>query len=263
MKRVLFLLALVFPLIGQGQSPNDLRSLAAASGSTVSPSSEERFEAFMDGFKSTRSTSDVALLKKAFHRTQKSFLDRYVAYSGFSEIFDGRYDCLTATAMFSLVLNRLQFDFHVVETNYHIFLVVKTSAGDVLLETTDRFDGFVTNPKDIEKRIGAYRKSITTGEADNVYHYSCNLYREVDADKLPGLLLFNQAVKAYNAGKLESCGELLIKSKAIYNTPRIDEFSSIFLKSVAGSALEESAKLRIIRKFKDNSRKDQVLALNY
>ena len=119
------------------------------------------------------------------------------------------------------------------------------------METTDRFNGFVKREKEIRQRIGAYRRRVTVGTANlNIYHYSCDLYREVNPSQLPGLLYYNQAVKAFNAGSLEKCGELLTRARSIYDTPRIGEFGIIFLKSVVESTLDDQTKIRIICQLK-------------
>jgi hypothetical protein len=242
----------MIPLFGYGQGNSALQKLMATSSPQNTLLDESRIKDFILELKSNKSASDVALLRKVFHRTQKVFLKEYASYADFSEIFNpGRYDCLTATSLFSVVLDGLNFGYSIVETNYHIFLLVKTSKGEVLLETTDRFNGFVKNEKEIRQRIGAYRRGVTAGTTNrNIYHYSCDLYREVNPSQLPGLLYYNQAVKAYNAGHLEKCGELLTKARSIYDTPRIGELGIIFLKSVVESTLDDQTKMRIIRKLK-------------
>jgi hypothetical protein len=243
----------MIPLLGHGQGNSVLPMLVATSSPQNALLTESLINHFVLGLNGNKPMSDITLLKKVFHRTQKVFLNKYVSYADFSEIFDsGQYDCLTATSLFSVVLDELHFGYRIIETNYHIFLLVKTSKGEVLLETTDRFNGFVRNENDIRQRIGAYRQGVTAGTTDNknIYHYNCDLYREVNPSQLPGLLYFNQAVKAYNAGRLEKCGELLTKAKSIYDTPRISEFGSIFLRSVVESTLDDPTKLRIIRQFK-------------
>ena len=242
---------LMIPLLGYGQESSVLSDLEATSPQATLLA-KSRIDGFIQNLKSSNSSSDIALLKRVFHRTQKEFLRQYTSYADFSEIFDsGRYDCLTATSLFSVVLSELNVEYTIVETNYHIFLLVNTSKGEVLLETTDRFNGFVRNEKEISQRIGRYRQGLTAAaDTQNSYRYHCDLYREVNPGQLPGLLYYNQAVKAYNAGRLGTCGELLLKAKSIYNTPRINEFVSIFLKSVVESTMDDQAKLRIIRQFK-------------
>ena len=243
---------ILIPFFGHGQGNSVLPALVATSSEHNELLAEAQISAFIQQLKSDKPASDIALLKKVFQKTQKIFLHQYASYPDFSEIFDsGRYDCLTATALFSVILDELNFGYSIIETNYHIFLLVRTSKGPVLLETTDRFSGFVRDEKEISKRIGAYRLAAIAVSTDkNTFRYSCDLYGEVNPDRLPGLLYYNQAVKAYNAGRLEKCGELLSKAKSIYDTPRISEFSSLFLKSVLESTLDNSTKLRIIRQFK-------------
>ena len=242
---------IVIPLFGQGQG-NSVPKLMATSSPQSALLVESQINNFILDLDHNKPKSDLALLKKVFHRTQKVFLKQYSSYADFSEIFNsGQYDCLTATSLFSVVLDELNFRYSIIETNYHIFLVVRTSKGEVLLETTDRFNGFVRNEKEIHQRIGTYRQGVTVdSDNQNIYHYTCDLYREVKPGQLPGLLYYNQAVKAYNAGRLEKCGELLTKAKSIYDTPRIGEFGSIFLKSVVESTLDDPTKLRIIRQLK-------------
>ena len=242
---------LVIPLLGYGQERSVLSDLVATSPQTALLA-KSRIDGFIQDLRSSKPSSDIALAKRVFHRTQKEFLHQYASYADFSEIFNsGRYDCLTATSLFSVVLSELNIEYTIVETNYHIFLLVNTSKGEVLLETTDRFNGFVRNEKEISRRIGRYRQGLTAGAGtQNIYRYHCDLYREVNPGQLPGLLYYNQAVKAYNAGCLDTCGELLLKAKSIYDTPRIKEFVSIFLRSIIESTLDDQTKLRIIRQFK-------------
>jgi hypothetical protein len=238
----------MIPLLGYGQGGSVLARLVATSTPQDGRMAESRIDDFILDLKSNKPTSDMALLKKVFRRTQKVFLHQYASYADFSDIFNsGRYNCLTAASLYSVVLSGLDFGYTIVETNYHIFLLVKTSKGEVLLETTDRFNGFVRNEKEIGHRISTYRQGVTAGsDNQNIYRYRCDLYRGVNPGQLPGLLYYNQAVKAYNAGHLEECGELLAKAKSVYDTPRIIEFGSIFLKSVAESTLDDQTKLRII-----------------
>ena len=260
MKSRLIILLLAIPLLVNGQETIDLDDLVVTSTLQNPTKASAKVHEFVRGLATLRSSSDVTLLKKVFHKTQRKFLREYVSYSDFSEIFEsGRFDCLTATALYSYVLGELNFDFSIIETNYHIFLLVKTSKGEILLETTDRYNGFVSRSDKIGERIGAYRTKALDGK--NQYRYQCDLYDEVSPNLLPGLLYYNQAVKAFNAGSLEKCGDLLLKARSIHNTARVDEFGSIFLKSVVESSLDDATKLRIIRQFKGISpAKSPVLA---
>lgn len=263
MKQLLTILLLVVPLLGNAQSRPALRDLMATSSPQQIQVAEARIRNFVLHLDARKSSSDVTFLKKIFRQTQKAFLNNYATYSDFSEIFStGKYDCLTATSLFSVVLDQLDFSYNVIETNYHIFVLVKTANGEVLLETTDRFGGFVRDRQEIEKRIGSYRENLvkTIGDRKNLL-YTFNLYREVNPTQLPGLLYYNQAVKAFNAGSLELCADLLVKAKSIYDTPRISEFRPVLMQSVLESKLDVQVKQRILNQIRNlNSKTPEVLA---
>ncbi len=93
--------------------------------------------------------------------------------------------------------------------------MVKTSDGDVLLETTDRIGGFIDDEKRISKVIADYRKNFS-------------LFVTVDVDQLPGLLYFNQAVKAFNAAKWDECSEKLSAAATKTNSPQVAALAECF-----------------------------------
>ncbi len=188
-----------------------------------------------------------------------------MAYSDFDKVFStGQYDCLTATALFSQVLDQLNFSYDIIETNYHIFVIVNTENGEVLLETTDRFGGFVTDKKEIIKRTGDYRKNEITANSNNfIYLYSFRLYQKITPEKLTGLLYFNQAVKAYNRHDWIVSSKLLEKSNALYPSSRCEELGAILIQTVLETSMEEKEKTDCLFHLKNFwIKKSETLASN-
>lgn len=180
-------------------------------------------------------SSDQKTLQRIFHKVHATFLRRYEAYTDFHTLFaDGTYDCLTATALFSYLLTELEYDFAVVETNYHIFILVETAQGRVMLETTDRLGGFETDEERIAHRTGEYRNYAPSAirPDQRSYQYTFSLYQTVSPEKLTGLLIYNQAVKAYNSGDWLACARALEKAYAAYATPRCKELCDILVRTV-------------------------------
>lgn len=175
-------------------------------------------------------------LAKVFRKVQTAYLKKYEAYAAVNELFSkGNYDCLTATALYSEVLSKLGYTFQIIETNYHIFILVDTEDQRVLLETTDRVRGFVTNSKEIEKRTAGYRKNelVSSSSSETYrYQYRCELYQAVSVENLSGLLVFNQAVKAYNGGDWINSARLLEEAHALYATGRCYELSDILVRTL-------------------------------
>lgn len=249
---VLLWMLIAHSMMGQGIL-NDL--LATSSGFNNSSVPAQQIESLIERLKAKKTTSDINFLRRVFVETHRKFLKNYSQYSDMSEVFTaGKYDCLTATSLYSVVLDGLDFDYNIIETNYHIFILVNTSHGEVLLETTDLWNGFVTDSKKIDQRIGNYKQNTIAAipaKDKKFYLFNLNLYHRLQQNQLPGLLYFNQAVKAYNSGDWEHCSILLDKAKAIYNSPRIEELTLILVESVKNSLLDTDKKQNLLEKYRD------------
>lgn len=207
--------------------------------------------------------NDLKFCKTLFYKTRKEFFHNFEQYASFREtISRGKYNCLTGTALYALLLDHFGIEYTIIETNYHIFLVAKTKEGDVLFEATDPVNGFVTNAEEIEKRIRAYqRNTLQSTEGDNkrYYAYSVNLYKDVTLTEMSGLLHYNLSIEAYNGKNIRAAIHHLDKALDLYNSPRIAEFSSILLLSVVESDLNESIKADYLRRIQAIRRKQTTL----
>jgi hypothetical protein len=195
-------------------------------------------------------SGDISKLRTIFNKTHRRFLKSYIQYSGIEELTAGRFDCLTATSLFADILTKEGYEYTMIETNYHIFIVVNTNEGDVVLETTDRFGGFISDRKKVERVLSAYRGNVLASATPSHFQYSFSLYQSVSADQLASLLFFNQAVKAFNNHNWVECSEKLEMSSSKNQSPRISELATVLYHSVALSDLDEETKFTIMNKWK-------------
>jgi hypothetical protein len=245
---------IILPTLVTGQVTPVFQELIATSSIKPTLKETEKLNDFIQTLQQKKGASEKKLLKSIFKATHQKFLKSYSQYADLGEVFkDGKFDCLTATSLLSVILSKMDFDYKIIETNYHIFILVNTASGQVMLETTDRLFGFIEDPAEIDKRIGSYRQNkIATFSNDKTYyHYSFDLFNEVHPSQLTGLLYFNQAIKAYNHGNLLACATLLEKSKRIYESPRVEELAIVLVKSVFESDLSADVKNQIIHQFKN------------
>ncbi len=226
---------------------------------TMPQSSEGLYEKELIGFvnelkeKRVHYKSEILFFKKVVSKSHKKFLRNYKAYSQFNEVLEvGNYDCLSGTAFFSVVLGELGFTYKIIETNYHIFLLIDTPTKQILLETTDRIAGIKTNAKEVERSLSKYRQNqlMANVDKDNYYRYQANLFREVNPLQLSGLLFFNQAVVAYNQHDWVLCADRLERARSIYYNERVEELSELLIGSVALSSLAEEKKRELMRTLK-------------
>lgn len=214
---------------------------------------EARLNRFINDLRKKQiNRSEQEFLRIIFDESHRKFFKTYKPYTQFPEVFEkGRYDCLSATSLLAIVLDEFGFDFHLIETNYHIFISVQTSTGVVLLESTDRFNGFVTTAQEIEKRIVSYKENqLQTSNSGRLhYQFDLNLYQVIQANQLSGLLLFNQAVVAFNNQQYETAASRLKEAIRIYDSPRTTEFAAILITAISTSTISEETKKDLIRSF--------------
>jgi len=255
-RRFLWAMAILIPFLGWGQPSDRFQALyQSANGNMPAAQASLKMSQFLSGLHAKRAKfkSDELFLRYAFRESHKNFFHNYKAYSQFPEIFDsGNYDCLSATSFFSIVLEEFEFDYKIIETNYHIFLVVESDQNTILMETTDKSSGVISDKRLVNERLNQYRENniVASSSSDKYYYqYEFDLYQEIKPQKLTGLLYFNQAVTAFNNNDLYGCAVTLKKAIRIHNSPRIAEFAVILVTKVAASELADEEKGKLIRPF--------------
>jgi hypothetical protein len=254
-------------LLGQShKNPEHYFSLYTKTGSPQSPGLTSEFLKFSRKLENRRaSKDDKHFLKYVFEKTHQHYLRQYESYASFNELTDkGVYNCLTGTALYALILDHLGFKYKIIETNYHIFLVVNTADGMILFEATDPIKGFVADADKVERRLRKYKENQMThvDPQKNYYEYSFRLFDEVNLDQMLGLLYYNEAIEAFNAQQLPSAVNHLDKAIGLYKSPRIEEFTKIILMAVSQSTMEASVKESCVRKIQSIRRQKMHVIAN-
>ncbi len=167
--------------------------------------------------------SDQKFLARVFSKLFDTYLYKYKALTNFTQTIEQKeFDCLTGTLLFALTLEKFGFQYAIHETNYHVYLTVKTSEGEVLIEATDRKFGFEKNKNFIAKRIRGYHYQYEQIKENTKQAYTSlfKIERQISLTELIGLQYFNNAVNAYNKKDSEKAIDLLKKSLQLYDAGR-------------------------------------------
>jgi tetratricopeptide (TPR) repeat protein len=107
-------------------------------------------------------------IKRIHKEVHKTFLKKYVLQNHFSGIFiKGEYNCVSATALYALVLEQLHIPFTLKETPTHVFLVSYPQTERIALESTDPQIGYmVFNDKFKSEYISQLRKMKLISEQE-------------------------------------------------------------------------------------------------
>lgn len=257
---VLFI-ALPLGLCGQATLFQELLNTSPGVNSKV----DSELDNFIVELKDKRTSSDIEFVNQIFKKSHRKYFRVYKPYVKFSETLEARvYDCLTASSLLAGILQEFDFDVRIIETNYHIFLMISTEEGEILIESTDRYDGVITDASQIEKRISQYKENLplqaSADPAKDYFDFTMKLYQTVSPNQLPGLLYFNQAVVAYNQRNLQECVSLLEASNHYYESQRTVEFTSILVNTIIESQLDIDLKSQLIRPFIKSLKRSNAMA---
>ena len=204
----------------------------------VSEREKENFSNTVDEYvqhlitKQAKYRSGLDFVSMVFYKTHRKFLKRYRPFTSFAEMLrTGNYDCLSATTLYSILLDRLQIDHEVVETTYHIYMNITTPDGQALIESTDPIYGFESDPKEIKKRLESFYSKAPRSK-DDQYLFATEVHDRVSPTELVGLQYYNASIEAYNRGRLEDAIDLLQKALFFRRNPRMNEFGLLLAQTV-------------------------------
>lgn len=201
------------------------------------------------------SSSEMKLLKRTYRLVREEFLEKYKVHASLGETLEsGTYDCLTATALYAATLERLHIRYDIMETNYHIFIMVYTTRGTVLLEATDPVNGLVTGADEIHDHLTSYHLQQPTLPSNRVLNnYSFEIFRSISNHGLIGLLHFNQSARAFNEGDYLRSAQLLHQAQSWYDTPRCETLGNLLLRAVEASQMDAKSRLECLSLLKHQS----------
>ncbi len=250
---ILIVLASSFHIEAKGVPESDfsavsIQVLESYLATTNASIDQHAWTTFIEKLAAKKKTSknEIQFLRYLFSRTHEQYLKHFKTNATFGSLFEnGSYNCLTGTILYSIILKQFGIDHQVIETNYHIFILAQTNKGEVLIETTDPHEGFVTSSDKITSRIDHYRTQgvQSTDPTLSYYQYSFALYNEVSQNELIGLLYYNLAIDSFNEQALQKAVRYLGRAIERYASPRIEEFSEILLLAVHESNLKEKDKI--------------------
>lgn len=180
--------------------------------------------------KASKKGDELNFLRQIFQKTHQKLLKKYELHSSFNTMLsEGKFDCVSGSAALGLLLERYGYSFDIVETDYHVFIVVNMGEKKVVLESTLPVGGMITAPSEVQKYLDAYKpvetsksKILNQGLAGQQVDYSDNsIFRKVNLKQLAGLQYYNDAIVHFNAQAFGQAVDQLSKAYLLYPSDRI------------------------------------------
>ncbi len=190
-----------------------------------------------------------ALLRLVFYRTQQQVLNKYVQYSSFNELLqDGSFDCVSGSTLYALILDRYNFDYKIIETSYHVFLIVELNDREFIIESTEPINGYLSDKSEIEAYKLKYQPTPSERVQQKIAEKSGTgssqlfepvVYNSISLEELIGLQFFNKAVFYFNQEQFFEAYNNIVKAKKYYPSERLLTLSKILEKTVFTSSAKE------------------------
>lgn len=106
-----------------------------------------QYNAYLNDLKSKKIIRKKAAkkIKQIYSDVHSSFLNKYEAENHFSSIFsEGYYNCVSASALYSLIFNDLKIPFIIKEMPTHVYVVAFPDTEKIVVEATDPTGGSIT-----------------------------------------------------------------------------------------------------------------------
>jgi tetratricopeptide (TPR) repeat protein len=213
-------------------SPDYLFSLLLASDPQVTQETvthlQQQVHTFVQHLQQAKPTfpSERKYLQWVVQEVRKHYFRDYELYPPFHQLFtSGTYNCLSGTAFYGLILQKLNYQVEIHETAFHAYLLIHTSKRRVLVDATDAENGFAYYAYQVQARETLYRENERA-------RYQPAFNRVIDFYELAGLHYYNAAIIQYNAQNYTESLKHLEKAAQLYpRSERIQHLQANALQS--------------------------------
>ncbi|WMN11763.1 hypothetical protein QYS49_39545 [Marivirga salinae] len=180
-----------------------------------------------------KSDSDAEyFLEYLFYKTHQKLLKEYKKGTTFTNLLEnGSYDCVSASITYSVLLKYFDIEHSIIETDYHVFIIAKVNDKEIIMETTDPRNGFVSNAEEIKEFKADFLPNVNSTQLNQkesigspVYGQpnSKTIYKEISLRQLSALQYFNQGLIAMHNKDYKLASRRLQQALNLYESERID-----------------------------------------
>lgn len=143
-------------------------------------------------------------------------------------IYNGVYNCVTATALYAIMLDRLDIPYNIKETPRHVYLIAFPKREQILMESTDPAQGYVYHNDDYKSMfVQNLRKSKLISEQEfksqdinelfKKYYY---VDKDINLQQLISIHYSNNANTYFEKENIREFQEQIKKASFLYPCPR-------------------------------------------
>ncbi len=256
----------------------DAVDLLLAITEEMNPEKAKEIKLTISNFKSElnkrnfQSKKEEKKLKLLFDLTHKSFFEKYEEVSNFNRIFEVKeYNCVSATALYTLILNEYKIPFNIKEAPSHVYSIAYPDSKGIVLESTAPKNGYYSpSTNDIQKAVSSLieLKYITQNEVDvkgvrKVYNDFFYNEENIDFQKLAGLQYYNESLKYFRGENYKQALNSAYKACILYPSDKTKYLKFVLLANVLSKTeFEAYDDIRLLTEYANLSKGDNGEIVN-
>ncbi|MBI3218146.1 MAG: hypothetical protein HYZ44_01405 [Bacteroidetes bacterium] len=214
-----------------------LLPLLLATSSTSTTETTQRIESRIsaiaeklqaDGLAKKKNEKKIKTIYSEVHNT---FFKKYEEEVRFHEIFtNGNYNCVTASALYALVFEKLDIKYEVKEEPTHVYLLAYPNSENILVESTSPLKGFVVFDDRFKQSFVEALKNQkiignseiankSTDELFNAYYFK---REKLNLQQLVGIHYCNDALFKRDKDDIQGAYQQMEKANLLYPAPKTE-----------------------------------------
>jgi tetratricopeptide (TPR) repeat protein len=169
--------------------------------------------------------NETKKIKSIYSQTHNRLLNKYEIRNYFHEVFkNGSYNCVSATALYSLLFGDMHIPYTIKESPTHVYLIAYPESQKILIETTDPRQGYMVFDQKFKTSFVANLRSgkliseqeYKTASADALFDKYYFSEDNITIKELLGIQYMNDAIYKLQDNQLEEAFVQLEKAYLFY-----------------------------------------------
>lgn len=187
-----------------------------------------------------RRKSDYSFLKAIFYKTHNTLLKDYDRIATMDQtLTDGKFGCLTGTAVYALILEHFGYEYRIIELPNHVFIHLTVDGNTYVYESTLPLNGFRRTTVEMEKLLKQpwvnHRKISELSVVGDWFDEKITLpghYSTINIEQLAGLQYFNESVKSYLQKDYVAAMENVLKAYDLYPSQKNEKLMQLIINKI-------------------------------
>lgn len=230
---------------------------------------EQKIRAFIQEVQRSKilNYSEVKKINALHKLVHERFLTDYKLDAQFQEIFvTGKYNCVSATALFAIVLEELEIPYYIQEKPSHVFIMAYPSSKSISVEMTAKRDAsWLPERKDVYQSVAILLEYGMTTEQEikrlgenAVYNNYYNINKQIDIEDLAGIQYMNQSSEYVRDKEYKEALNAICKAEKWYKGQAIQGMKAELLYwSIAEGSFENLEQIKQLLLYAEMPKADE------